>query len=250
VSRNFDIFQKVNLEDEPAVRPPIAAQPRPAPETRARSRKLQDVIDDEITKLVQRLFIYPGAAQAPGAVTFAGVGKSAGCSWVCARTSEVLANQIAGTVCVVDANLRAPSLHDHFRFENKVGFADAITGTKPMRDYARRASGSRLWLITAGAVGKEPNGALNPARLRARMTELRDEFDYVLLDTPGVLLYGDAVLLGQMTDGMILVVGSNETRRESARLAKDSIENAQVPLLGAVLNRRKFPIPEMIYRKL
>ncbi len=247
MSRNFDIFQKLDLEGEPF---------RPQPpanggfETKKRSRKLQDVIDDEVMKLVQRVFIYPGAAQAPGAVTFAGVNKLAGCSWVCAHASEVLADQIAGTVCVVDANLRSPTLHDHFRFENKLGFADAIKSTKPMHEYARRASGSRLWLITAGTIGKEPNGSLNPARLRARLAELRDEFDYVLLDTPALLLHGDAVLLGQMTDGMILVVGSNETRRESARLAKESIENAQVPLLGAVLNRRKFPIPEMIYRKL
>ncbi len=250
MSRNFDIFQKLNSDDGPPLRPPVAASPNRTSETRQRSRKLQDVIDDEITKLVQRLFIYPGPAQAPGAVTFAGVGKSAGCSWVCARASEVLAEQIAGTVCVVDANLRSPALHDHFRFENKVGFADAIHGTRPMHEYARRASGSRLWLITAGTIGKEPNGSLNPVRLRTRLTELRDDFDYVLLDTPGVLLYGDAVLLGQMTDGMVLVVGSNETRRESARLAKETVENAQVPLLGAVLNRRKFPIPEIIYRKL
>ncbi|HEY0704945.1 MAG TPA: CpsD/CapB family tyrosine-protein kinase [Candidatus Acidoferrales bacterium] len=247
MSRNFDIFQKLELENEPA-RPQAATGG--GLETTKRERKLQEVIGDEIMKLVQRVFIYPGAAQAPGAVTFAGVDKSAGCSWVCAHASEVLAEQIAGTVCVVDANLRSPSLHEHFRFENKLGFADAVKSTKPMHEYARRASGSHLWLITAGTMGKEPNGALNPARLRARLTELRDEFDYVLLDTPAVLLYGDAVLLGQMTDGMILVVGSNETRRESARLAKESIENAQVPLLGAVLNRRKFPIPEMIYRKL
>jgi Mrp family chromosome partitioning ATPase len=70
------------------------------------------------------------------------------------------------------------------------------------------------------------------------------------MDTPAIHVFGDAILLGQLTDGIILVVGSNNTRRESARLAKESIEAAQVPLLGAVLNRRTFPIPEMIYRKL
>ena len=99
-------------------------------------------------------------------------------------------------------------------------------------------------------MGQEPNGSLNPARLRSRIAELRDEFDYVLVDTPAIHLYGDAVLLGQLTDGIILVVGSNTTRRESARLAKESIEAAQVPVLGAVLNRRTFPIPEMIYQNL
>jgi Mrp family chromosome partitioning ATPase len=247
MSRNFDIFQKMETEGG-EFRPPVVRAGQSA--VKIPSRRLRDVIDDEVMKLVQRLFILPGPAQAPGAVAFSGVNKSAGCSWVCAHASEVLAEQIAGNVCVVDANLRSPSLHDYFKFENSSGFADAVKSTKPIHEYARRASGSHLWLITAGTVGKEPNGSLNPARLRARFTELRDEFDYVLIDTPAIHLFGDAILLGQMTDGIILVVGSNSTRRESARLAKQSIEAAQVPLLGAVLNRRTFPIPEMIYRKL
>ena len=79
------------------------------------------MIEDEVMKLVQRVFILPGAAQAPGAVTFAGVDRGAGCSWVCAHASEVLAEQVTGNVCIVDANLRSPSLHEHFRFGNGAG---------------------------------------------------------------------------------------------------------------------------------
>jgi len=247
VSRNFDIFQRMESEQ--------GGTPQPAPQAsqahgKRLGRKVRDIIDDEVMKLVQRVFILPGPAQAPGAVAFAGVNKSVGCSWVCAHAGEVLSDQVAGTVCIVDANFRSPSLHEYFKFGNGTGFADAVKSTRSIHEYARRASGTQLWLITAGAVGKEPNGSLNPVRLRARIAELRDEFDYLLIDTPAIHLFGDAVLLGQLTDGIILVVGSNSTRRESARLAKESIEAAQVPLLGAVLNRRTFPIPEMIYRNL
>jgi Mrp family chromosome partitioning ATPase len=247
MSRSFDILQKTNgAKHSASPLPP----PSPPAHAEARRRKLSDLIDDEVMKLVQRVFILPGAAQAPGAVAFAGVDQSAGCSWVCAHASEVLAEQVAGNVCIVDANLRAPSLHEHFRFANGAGFTEAMKSTAPMHEYARRASGSRLWLITAGGVGKEPNGSLNPDRLRARITELREEFEYVLLDTPAIHLYGDAVLLGQLTDGIILVVGSNTTRREPARMAKETIEAAKIPILGAVLNKRTFPMPEAIYRKL
>jgi len=248
MSRNFDIL----LKAEGAAGGAQAAEPPPScePNGKARPRKLHDVIEDEVMKLVQRVFILPGAAQAPGAVTFAGVDHAAGCSWVCAHASEVLADQVTGNVCIVDANLRAPSLHEHFRLSNGPGFTEAMKGSKPMHEYARRASGSQLWLITAGATGKEPNGALNPARLRARMAELRDEFDFVLLDTPAIHSFGDAALLAQLTDGIILVVGSHTTRREPARMAKASMEAAGVPILGAVLNKRTFPMPEVIYRNL
>ena len=87
-------------------------------------------------------------------------------------------------------------------------------------------------------------------RLRSRMAELREEFDYVLIDAPPVCSYADAVLLGQLADGVILVVEANSTRRDTARMAKETIEGAKVRLLGAVLNNRTFPIPEALYRKL
>jgi Mrp family chromosome partitioning ATPase len=253
MSRNFDILQRAGDAGRMPFGAAKSGAPVPPPavaRTSKPDRNVYKLIDDEIIKLVQRVFILPDSSDAPGAVTFAGVDQGDGCSWVCARASEMLADQVSGTVCVVDANLRTPSLHEHFRFENGVGFAEAVKSTKPIHEFARRASGSHLWLITAGGGGNAPNGALNPARLRARIGELRNEFDYVLLDTPPIHLYGDAVLLGQLTDGMIVVVGSNSTRRESARMAKESVEAAKIPILGAVLNRRQFPIPEAIYRKL
>ncbi len=254
MSRNFDILQRASdtsrIPFGGSVNGAASAPPPTAARTSRPERNVHRLIDDEITKLVQRVFILPESSDAPGAVAFAGVDQGDGCSWVCARAGEVLADQVAGTVCIVDANLRTPSLHEHFRFENGVGFAEAVKSTKPIHEFARRASGSHLWLIPAGGGGREPNGSLNPARLRTRIAELRNEFDYVLLDTPPIHLYGDAVLLGQLTDGMIVVVGSNSTRRESARIAKESVEAAKIPILGAVLNRRKFPIPEAIYKRL
>lgn len=205
---------------------------------------------DEVFKLVQRLFILPGPGNAPGAVAFCGVDSGAGCTWLCGRAGESLAAQVSGSVCVVDANLRQPSLHLHFGIANGAGFADVMKGSAPAYDFARRLPAINLWIITAGNVEKEPNSAFTPTRLRARFAELRSEFDFVLIDTPALDSYADAVLLGQQTDGIILVVGSHSTRRETALNAKKNFEAAQIPMLGAVLNKRTYPIPEAIYRNI
>jgi Mrp family chromosome partitioning ATPase len=246
MSRNFDILQRAEGNSGP-FRPTAA---RPPTNGHSKGRERHSPVDDEIMKLVQRVFILPGAGKAPGAVAFCGVDAGDGCSWVCAHTAEMLADHGGGSVCVVDANLRSPSLHDYFKFEIGPGFADAVKDSRPIRDYARLAGSSDLWLITAGTVGREPNGSLNPTRLRARISELRGEFDHLLMDTPPIHTYADAMLLGQLTDGVILVVGSNSTRREPARIAKQSFEAANIAMLGAVLNKRTFPIPEALYRKL
>jgi Mrp family chromosome partitioning ATPase len=201
-------------------------------------------------KLVQQVFILPGSGQAPGAIAFCAVDKGAGCSWVCARASELLAEQVPGRVCVVDANLRSPFLHEHFRIGKGAGFSDAMKSAAPIREFVRPSWNSHLWFMSAGAVGSEPNGVLNSARLHARFAELRAEFDYVLVDTAPMSSHADALLLGQLTDGVVLVVGSDLTRRETARIAKESFEATKVLVLGAVLNKRAYPMPEALYQRL
>jgi protein-tyrosine kinase len=247
MSRNFDILRKSEgLPDGFAPRPFV----KKAVHSGTGNGNRQAIIDEQIKTLVQRVFVVAEMEKAPQVVTFCGVDHGAGCSWVCARAAEVLAEQVTGNVCVVDANLRAPSLHEFFRMEKGAGFADAVRDGRPLREFSRRAWGGNLWLISAGNNGAEPNGALNPASLRKRLTELRGEFDYILIDTPPASSYPDAVLLGQLTDGIILVVGSHTTRREPARIAKESFQAAKIPMLGAVLNKRTYPIPDALYRKI
>ena len=244
MSRNFDLLRTTEH---------IHDKCQPTPETDSRpdaGREHQShraIVDEEVMKLVQRLFVLPDGTQTPEAIGFCGVEKGVGCSWVCANASQMLAAQGLGTVCVVDANFYSPSLHRHFGVANRAGFAESLKSSDLVCDFVRRVSVPNLCLMTSGHIGRE---TLSPARLRTRLAELRNEFDFVLVDIPAILSFGDATLLAHLTDGAVLVVGSNMTRRESARMAKDSLEAASVPILGAVLNKRRFPIPEAIYKKL
>jgi Mrp family chromosome partitioning ATPase len=208
------------------------------------------LIRDEIRKLVQRMFVLPGSTKAPGAVAFCGVDQSAGCGWVCAHAAEALAEQGEQTVCMVDANLRAPSLHSYFGFENGFGYADAVSHSCNITELAKRIHGGNLWLVTAGGSGSSENGLVNPRKLQDCMQELRGEFDRILIATPSLDAGTDAALIAQSSDGVVLVVGSGTTRREAARIAKQGLEAARIPLLGAVLNNRIFPIPASLYWKL
>jgi capsular exopolysaccharide synthesis family protein len=204
---------------------------------------------DEATKLVQRVFLWPGS-EAPRMVLFCGVEKGDGSSWVCLRASEALASQVKASVCVVDANWHAPFLHEYFRRNNSKGLAEAVLESGPLRNYAQHLNGGNLWVITCGSRTTDPHTLLTSDRLQPRLAELRAMFDYVLIDAPPVNLYADAALLGRLVDGVVLVVQANSTHREVARKAKESLETARLRVLGAVLNKRTFPIPEYWYRKL
>jgi Mrp family chromosome partitioning ATPase len=81
------------------------------------------------------------------------------------------------------------------------------------------------------------------------MEELRTEFSYVVVYGPQLSLLVDAMLRGQMADGVILILESKVTRRETARRAKENLVAANVKILGAVLNNHTFSIPESLYKK-
>ena len=85
---------------------------------------------------------------------------------------------------------------------------------------------------------------------RARFAELREQFHYILVSAPPFTRETESTLMGQLADGIVLIVEANQSRREAVLRIKERLENAQVQLLGAVLDQRTFPIPEFLYRKL
>ena len=200
-----------------------------------------DVAQEQASKLVQRLFTPTGQASA-ASVMFCGVESGSGCSTVCGRTAELLSSQVPGSVCVVDANLRAPSLHRYFQLDNREGFSDALAKSSSMQGFARQMQGRNLWVITAGT----SLDVLLPAcleRLNSQLLTLRTVFDYVLVDVEPVSLSKNAVLLGQLVEGAVLVIESNSATRESARQTKEILNAANVRILGAVLNKWTAPVP-------
>ncbi|MGA8619851.1 MAG: hypothetical protein WB660_15195, partial [Candidatus Sulfotelmatobacter sp.] len=72
---------------------------------------------DEIMKFMQHVFLMPGA-EAPRTVALAGTEPQNGCSWICCRAAAILASQVKGPICIVDANLRSPGLHQMLGVEN------------------------------------------------------------------------------------------------------------------------------------
>ncbi len=200
----------------------------------------------EIVKLVQRLFLSP---QGVRRVVFSGSESGCGCSWMLARVAEELASQGRGTVCMVDCNLRSPGLHQQFGMQNHHGLSDALLGPGPIREYVHRCS-QNLWLVSCGGSPESGVSMLGSERMRARMSELRMTFDFVLIDAAPLGTCNDAIVLGTLNDGVVLTLKANSSRRETARNALHELQTANVKVLGAVLNQRTFPIPESLYKKL
>jgi Mrp family chromosome partitioning ATPase len=137
-----------------------------------------------------------------------------------------------------------------FGTTNHHGLTDALLEEGPIRSFAKLVRGDNLWLLSSGSLASDSPKLLNSERMKSRLAELRKEFDFVLIDAPPLTRYADAVALGQLADGLILVLEANSTRREAAVQVSENLRAANIKILGAVLNKRTFPIPETLYNKL
>ena len=82
------------------------------------------------------------------------------------------------------------------------------------------------------------------------MEELREAYRYVLVHSGSLWLNANAMLLGKWTDGVVLILEANSTRRDTARRIKEGLAVANAKVLGVVLNNRRYPIPESLYSRL
>jgi len=204
---------------------------------------------EEAMKLVQRVFPRTDHGS-PRAVLFSRLDGEVGCASTCTRVGEMLAARGEGRVCLVDANFRVPSLHEHFGAENVNGLAEATTESDSIENFAKQTPEPDLWLMPSGKAAAELRFPAMADRLRLRMEELRNHFRYVVIHSGPLRLETSSILLSKWADGVVLVLEANSTRRDTARRAKENLAAAGVSVLGVVLNNRTFPIPEAIYRRL
>jgi Mrp family chromosome partitioning ATPase len=199
--------------------------------------------------LVQRIFL--GTEQdSPRIALFSGPEREGGCAGICVRTAEILASQAEGGVCLVDADFGAPSLHEFFGMRNEKGLAEATLDSAPIQEFAQQLSPGNLWLVPSGCGAAQLSLAKTAEALRARMGELRNAYRYVIIHSGPLWLNANAMMFSKWTDGVVLILEADRTRRDTARRIKESLAAANAKVLGVVLNNRSYPIPESLYSRL
>ncbi|MGA8153271.1 MAG: hypothetical protein WB952_20125 [Terriglobales bacterium] len=198
---------------------------------------------EQIHELVRQLFFSSAAPWRQ--VAFGAVDPETEVRPICLQVGEVLAQRVTGSVCVVEAL----SGRQSYGIVAEPGFTDSSHAKRfgALRDSSEQISGN-LWFMSAG-IFCGGSRDLSAVGLRARLAELRLEFDYTVLEGP-IASHGDAAALGSLTDGLVLVLQANFTRRVTAQKAKDRLSSANARLLGTVLTGRTFPIPEALYKRL
>jgi len=173
-----------------------------------------------------------------------------GCTTTAVNLARALAEDDEVRVLLVDSNLRNPSLHQVFGLDNKYGFSNVVCFEIDTDQAIKETDKDNLFVITSGRTSRPPGSTFRCQGLRPVFDQLKDRFDFVILDTPAVTLYSDSITLCSDVDGVVFIVEAEKTRWEIAQEAKERLTAAGARILGGVLNKRKYHIPEYIYDRL
>lgn len=239
MSKGFGVVH--NFEHEPSARhkgnhSAAAAEAAVAAATTLQPLRNVTDADAEVAKVVQRLFLTP-ESPSPQVTCFTPVDRGCNSAGLCARTAEILLSRVPANVCVVNADAQR-DVREHImpartqRGEICIPVSPGLTATE-------LATG--LYCVGSFDVERTVPGVI---------ADLRNVFDYVFVNL-GSALDGETDLpAAGAADATILVAEAGKTRNRNIISAKEHLENAGAKIAGAILNNRRFPVPDKIYRYL
>lgn len=138
-------------------------------------------------------------------------------------------------VIVVDADLRKPTIHKKFRLDNTEGLTDLLIGKRNIKQVSKSMD-QNINVITSGKKTPNPAEMVSSKAMEELMEFLKEEYDYVIIDTPPVRTISDGVILSAKADGVILVVRAGKTKSADIVKGYKELEKVKANIVGSVLN--------------
>lgn len=139
-------------------------------------------------------------------------------------------------VLVVDMDLRNPTVHKMFEVSNTYGLMDNLKSDRPLEKCVHKIE-ENIHILTTGALPPNPAEVLSSKKLENFLKNIKDHYDYIFIDAPPVGAVSDATIISKNVDGVMYIVGSNETDLSRAQIGIKNLKKADANVLGAVLNK-------------
>lgn len=174
----------------------------------------------------------------------AGEGKSL----IAVNLATIIATELHSYALLVDCDLRNPSLSRLFGLEEKTGLSDYLTGNFEIKDLLVKTPIDKLSFISGGAIKDNPVELIGSNKMKSLINELKSRYKdrYIIFDSSPVMATTEPVILNKMIDGIIMVIKSGETSRESILRAINILDKGK--MLGVVLNSLEFKTDAIIRR--
>lgn len=139
-------------------------------------------------------------------------------------------------VLVIDLDLRNPSVHKMYGIGNTYGVMDHLKNTRDLDKCINKIE-ENLHVLTPGAIPPNPTEILSSKKMEKFIKEVESKYDYVFIDAPPVGIVSDGIIISKYADGVMFVVGANETDINYTKEVIDNMKKSGVNIIGSILNK-------------
>lgn len=183
---------------------------------------------------------------APRTLLFTSTSPDEGKSTTIANIALSLAEFQHLKVCLIDMDLRSPKMHEFFGLPIEPGITDVLLDRTNPRKVLQPGSSPNLSIITSGRPTTKPNEVTASEYVQDLMGYLKQQFNYILIDTPPCGLFGDASEVSKVVDGVILVVAIGQTMKKQADAALATLDAAGANVVGSFVTHVRSAEPTVV----
>lgn len=155
---------------------------------------------------------------------------------VLANLATTFAN-LEKKVLILDGDLRNPTIHRMFKLSNVCGLTDVLLEEKSFEECVHCTDTKNLHVLTCGTIPPNPSELLASNKMTEFINKLKENYDYVFIDTPPIGVVTDAGIISTYSDGCVFVVGAKEVEIEMVKISIERLKNVGANILGSILNK-------------
>ncbi len=183
------------------------------------------------------------------ALAFAGCEAGDGASTMAFNFASAFSARSSKRVVLVDGDVRNPGLL-HMSRPGLPGLGDVIMGRAVLDEAIIQVVPEGYSFVQAGRAVENPIALYESDAFAEAVEGLRAAYDLLIFDSPPLVDSPEAAVLASKMDGLVVVLQAEKTRWEAARAIQEELADLEVPLLGAILNKRREVVPESICKRL
>jgi polysaccharide biosynthesis transport protein len=195
----------------------------------------QELRIDEAFRVIRNTILFGWSNGTPRTVLVTSAVSGEGKTVTAINTAVAFAH-LTGRTLLIDADLRRPRCHEFLQLSNEAGLSERLYGQKQTYAVIQPTRFEGLFLLSAGAEVSRPGELLASPRMRELLSELKQKFDYILLDSAPLAPVSDTEGLARLVDAAMVVANSTSSK-QLVQAACSRLELVGAKLFGVVLNR-------------
>ncbi len=201
-------------------------------------RKPHSAASEQFRQLKTNIF-FPEKGEVPRTIMITSASPHEGKSFVSANLAVSIAQSIDEFVLLMDCDLRDPSIHTLFGFEEVQGLSEYLSSATPLSSLLKKTFMDKLTILPGGKIPPNPSELLSSEQMRRMLHEVKLRYSdrYILIDTPPPYITSETNAIARYVDGIIIVVRQGKTREKEVQDIIDIYGKDKI--LGVIQNYSK-----------